>query len=402
MKVAIVNETAGFGSHGRIAYQLSRIPGVQGRIYYGRKENTTDADAFRVTTVGGIAAHATGTFLTDRHGFYNTKETERMVEDLKKFQPDLVHLHNLHGYWINVKVLFDYLKESGIPVVWTLHDCWSFTGHCAHYDSIHCEKWKTGCEHCPGLNRYPWTWTGRNVARNYEDKKEIFTSLGNQMTSVPPSFWLADQISHSFLKGIPVRTIHNGIDGKLFHPVISDFRKKNNLEGKFVILAVASVWSKDKGLQDLQRLSRNLDEQQKLVVVGLNALQKSGFNKANTICIGHTANVEELCGIYSSADLFLNLTYEDTFPTVNLEAQACGCPVLTYRTGGSPESLTEDTGIVIDKGSIDRLIPAIAQMHESPEHTVRQACMENARRFTVDNMLNAYKNLYEDRTGILL
>lgn len=403
MRIAFVNSVAGFGSTGRIVWQLSQLPGVQGRIYFGRKDNLTDADVFRITRKAGNLEHAFCTFFMDRQGFCNTSETEKMVENLKNFRPDLVHLHNLHGYYLNCETLFRYLKESGVPVVWTFHDCWPFTGHCAHYDSLDCDRWKTKCQHCPGTMRYPFTINGSQVPVMYEKKKEVFCSLSpNQLSIVTPSNWLEDQVRMSFLGSQYIRTIHNGIDHSSFHYVQSDFRSVHHLENDFLILAVAGVWNHEKGLDDLVRWSHQMKDHQKLIVVGgpKHALKK--FDPAHTITIPYVNGTEELCRIYSAADVMVNLTLEDTFPTVNLEAQACGTPVLTYQTGGSPESITPKTGMVIEKGNLESMIQNAEKIQNQEIIFSSPDCMRNARRFDVRNMLNSYRALYEEKTGLQL
>lgn len=404
MRVAFINSVSGFGSTGHIVYDLSRIPGVQGRIYFGRKKNLTDADTYRITTLSGNFRHCVMTFLMDRQGFCNQKETEKMVENLKQFRPDLVHLHNLHGFYLNCPVLFRYLKESGVPVVWTMHDCWAFTGHCAHYDSVNCMQWKTGCtSSCPGALKYPFTFNKTQVPVMYERKKELFASLpASQMTIAAPSSWLSSEIRQSFLSEYPVRVIHNGIRLNVFRPTTSQFRMEHHLESKNILLAVASSWDRFKGLEDLKKISSSLKENQTLIVVGLRKDQMWGFDSDHSILLERTESVQQLCDLYSSADLLLNLTYDDTFPTVNLEAQACGCPVLTYRTGGSPESITEQTGIIVDRGNLNRVISLVKSMDSGANEEERKACRRNALRFDHQNMLNSYRNLYEERTGIAL
>lgn len=402
MRVAFINSVAGFGSTGRLVYRLSRIDGVQGRIYYGRKKNLTDADVYRITDFFGNAEHAFRTFLADEQGFANRRETERMVSNLKEFNPDLIHLHNLHGYYLDAEVLFGYLKESGKPVIWTFHDCWPFTGHCAHYDCLHCEKWKTECMKCPGLNQYPVTWNGMNVRKNYARKKELFNSLGRQLTIVTPSFWLESQVRQSFLKDNDIRTIHNGIDLSVFHPRETSFRKEHHLEDSFLILAVASIWNKEKGFEDLLKLRDQLKEPQKLIAVGVTPAQKRKLDSPKVLCIPRTDSVDELCQIYSSADVLINLTYEDTFPTVNLEALACGCPVVTFETGGSPEAVTDRTGRVIAQGDLAGLIQQLSDLQEGKLVLNRSDCVRRGRRFSDVNMLNSYRVLYEERTGYAL
>ncbi|MBP3890750.1 MAG: glycosyltransferase [Solobacterium sp.] len=395
MKVALINSVAGFGSTGRIVDALASLEGIQGKIYYGRKENLAKAETFRMTHFLGNVHHVIQTFLFDTHGFHNQEETKKLIADLKEFQPDVIHLHNLHGYYLNVELLFAYLKETKTKVIWTLHDCWTFTGHCAHYEAIECEKWKVECKDCPALRQYPSTWNGSHVKDNYYRKKEVFTSLPiEQLTIVTPSEWLKAQVKQSFLKDYEVKVIPTGIDLMKFKPIKSSFRKENHLEDKTVLLAVSSVWTKEKGLSDLQALSHRLKENEIFVVVGISEKQKKGFNERNTILIQRTNAIQELCALYSMADVLLNLTYQDTFPTVNIEALACGCPVLTYQTGGSPEILDENTGWVVEKGNLDKVQEVINQLEITNKEKKKQMCVEKASYYTVDRMLKAYQVLY--------
>ncbi len=395
MRIALVNSVAGYGSTGRIVSQLAHLPGTAARIYYGRKKDLSDADTFRMNGFTGNAVHALKTYLSDAQGFANAKETERMIADLRAFSPDLIHLHNLHGYYLNVEVLFAYLKESGIPVIWTMHDCWAFTGHCAHYESVHCTKWKDGCHDCAALRHYPVTFNGRHVAENYERKKRVFTSLPyEQMTIVTPSLWLKDQLAESFLKDYHVIRIANGID-------LSRFRAHERQDdGVFHILAVAGNWYEEKGYTDLKLIAERLEEGQELTVVGVNRRQKTEMESYDRVrAVEHTDSVDELAGLYSAADVLLNPTYEDTFPTVNIEAQACGCPVITYETGGSPEMLNTKTGIVVERGNVNAMWQAIRDLQNGTIIMDRDAAAENAAYYTTDMMLAEYAELYRRMIG---
>ncbi|MBR2670502.1 MAG: glycosyltransferase [Solobacterium sp.] len=395
MRIAYINSVAGFGSTGRLVYHLSKTEGVTARIYYGRKKDMTDADTYRMTGFLGNVRHAAMTFLFDRHGFSNTAETKRMLEDLRRFQPDLVHLRNLHGYYVDVETLFAGLKEMGVPVVWTLHDCWSMTGHCAHYDSMCCEGWRTGCQDCRYVNHYPVSWTKRHTAENYIRKKNTFTSLEN-LTIVTPSQWLADQVKQSYLKDIDTRVIRNGIDLEVFKPTENDFRKLFQIEDKFLILCAASVWTHEKGLHDLVQFSRMLREDECLAVVGIQDNQKEMFPHS-TITITRTNSQKEMAEMYTAADVLLNPTLEDTFPTVNIEALACGTPVVTYNTGGSPEIPDEKTGIVVKRGSLSGLRDALDQLRAHPFSA--EDCLARAKQFTYSRMLEEYAELYKEKTA---
>lgn len=388
MKVAFINSVAGFGSTGKICRDLASMEGIEGKLFFGRKTNETSLPAYKMTNLFGNVKHAIDTIVFGIHGFSNTKETERLVTELKKFKPDLIHLHNLHGFYMNVEVLFDYLKESQIPVIWTLHDCWSFTGHCAHYEAIGCKKWQVKCEKCPALMTYPYTLNGSQVTSNYIRKKRVFTSLdASQLTIVTPSKWLASQVSQSFLQKYPVQVIPNGISLEIFYPRAKE--KANTFE----LLACASVWTKEKGLDDLIALSNQLHENEHLTIVGITTKQAKHFS-SQTTCMERTADVEALCKLYSNADVFLNPTYQDTFPTVNIEALACGCPIITYPSGGSPEIINEETGIVTKGKSIQDLRESIDTFYKQQNNYTKQACVKQASQYTKEAMLENYRKLY--------
>lgn len=392
VKAAFINSVAGFGSTGRLVEQLSQMPGIEGKIYYGRGSYTGPTPSCRFAGFFDNALQAADTFLFDRHALSNTRNTQKAMEDLKQFNPDLVHLHNLHGYYLNMETVFQALTEMKVPVIWTLHDCWSFTGHCAHYDSLNCEQWKSRCVRCPKLNTYPYQWNGSHVSENFELKKKLFHSLGNRLTLVAPSDWLKSQLEQSFLKDVDCRVIHNGIDLNTFHPVDSGFRKEHDLEGKRVYLAVASLWTKAKGFDDLVQISAHLPEDEALVVVGVSRSQQRRLTVPGVIALERLSSASEMAQVYSAADVLLNPTYEDTFPTVNLEAQACGCGVVTYRTGGSPEMITEKTGAVVAKGNCQALMKAAGSLS-----VVREDCIRHAQQFTKEKMLNQYFQLYKEK-----
>ena len=394
MKIAFINSVAGFGSTGRLVSTLSMMDEVDGKVYYGRKKDSSNAISMRFTKDIGNVTHAVGTYLFDDHGFHNAMETKRMLKDLDEFNPDIVHLHNLHGYYVHVGVLFDYLKRKNKKVIWTLHDCWSFTGHCAHYDGVGCDKWKDKCYDCPITNEYPFSWNKHNVTKNFERKKEVFTSIKDNLTIATPSYWLEEQVKQSFLKECNVMTIHNGINLNDFKYTGSSFREKYHLEDSFIVLAVASVWDATKGIEDLKELANSLPENIKLVVVG-GTLSSNTTTIEKALCIPRTSTVKELCEIYSASDAFINLTKQDTFPTVNIEALACGLPVITYKTGGSPEILTDKTGIVVEKNNIEKMKEVLIELAKNNSFK-KEDCIEVASHYSLNKMYEAYLKLYRN------
>ena len=351
MKVLQINSVCGIRSTGRICTDLADVllqDGHECKIAYGRESVPEKYRKIAVRIGNDLDAkmHALQSRIFDNAGFGSRLATEKFIEWVKEYNPDIIHLHNIHGYYINIEVLFKYLAESNKPVIWTLHDCWAFTGHCAYYSYVKCDKWKTGCFNCPQKKRYPSSLLWDSSKQNWQKKKALFTSVKN-MTLVTPSKWLANEVKKSFLSNYPMKVIANGIDLDVFKPTPSDFKEKNGLVGKKIILGVASSWSECKGLKDFIELSKILDEKYKIVLVGLSGNQIKELPE-NVMAISRTNNVKELAEIYTAADIFFNPTYEDNFPTVNLEAQACGTPVITYRTGGCVESVPKKN--VVEQG----------------------------------------------------
>ena len=363
MKVFQINSTCGFGSTGRIAVDILKElekNGGEGIIAYGRNSTPENVNSYRIGSDLQVKIHGVLSRITDRQGFYGTSATKKLIEKIKEYNPDIIHLHNIHGYYLNVAILFDFLKEYNKPIVWTLHDCWAFTGHCAFFSFSGCEKWKTECNTCPLKKDYPTSLVMDNSKKNYKQKKELFTKPEN-ITFVTPSYWLKDLTEKSFLGKYPVKVINNGIDLTKFKPTESDFRQKNNLQDKFIILGVASVWEERKGLKDFIELNEMLSQNEKIVLVGLDDNQLATLPK-NIIGIKRTNSIEELAELYSAADVFVNPTYEDNYPTTNLEAISCGAPVVTYITGGSPESVFEGNGFSVPQGDVKGIYDAIKKV----------------------------------------
>lgn len=350
MKVLQINSVCGFGSTGRITTDLYKILEEQGHecvIAYGRGNAPEGIRTIKIGTNLDNYVHVAKTRLFDKHGFSSIKATKEFIRKVEKYNPDIIHLHNIHGYYINIEILFNYLKRANKKVIWTLHDCWSFTGHCPYFDYVGCDKWKNCCYSCPQKMGYPSSLFFDNSRENYQKKKDLFNSIDN-LTIVTPSRWLAGLVKQSFLGKYPIEVINNGVDLNIFKPTPSNFRVEHGLLDKVVVLGVANIWEKRKGLDDFIEISKQIDEQYKIVLVGLSAKQLKRLPN-NIIGVSRTNNLRELSEIYSAADVFFNPTYEDNYPTTNLEALACGTPVITYDTGGSPECINDKNGIIIKK-----------------------------------------------------
>lgn len=357
MKILMINVTCGTGSTGRICTDLAEALSKAGndiKIAYGRGDvpEKYQKYAIRIGSDFDVNMHALKSRLFDSAGFESKIVTKKFIKWVKNYDPDIIHLHNVHGYYINIEILFNFLKEFNKPVIWTLHDCWPFTGHCAYFDFAGCNKWKNNdCGSCPQKKKYPTSLVVDASSKNFERKKNLFNSIAN-LTIVTPSEWLASLVNQSFLKEHSIEVINNGIELNTFKKTSSKVRNKYGLNDKRIILAVADGWGPRKGLHDVIRLSKILPDDNKIIMVGLNGSENEKIPD-KIIGIPRTSNVLELVDLYSTADVFINTTYEDNYPTVNLEAQACGTPVITYRTGGSIESVPKDN--IVNVGDIETL-----------------------------------------------
>lgn len=365
MKYLFINSVAGIGSTGRIAADKCRELMQQGHecvLAYGRqKANCDDIRTMQIGSPLDFKLHGVMTRIFDNHGFASKAATSRFLEQVRKYDPDVIWLHNIHGYYIHIGLLFDYIKQANKKVIWTLHDCWSFTGHCAHFDFIGCDKWRTGCHHCPQKREYPASLVFDSSCSNYQKKKTLFTGV-QDMTIVTPSKWLASLVKQSYLAEYPVEVVYNRINQEIFKPTPSDFRDKHELTDKIIILGVAGIWTEKKGLNDFISLAEKLDDRFKIVLVGVTPEQAVQLPKS-ILGIARTNSQKELAELYTAADLFVNPTYEDTYPTVNLEAKACGTRIICYDTCGCKETLgLED--ILVPKGKIEVLYNTIVKSKE--------------------------------------
>lgn len=354
----------------------------------------------RVIPVGNkwsVAWHGAMTRLLDRHGLSSDSATRTLIGQIERIRPDVIHIHNIHGYFLNYRILFDYLSGSGIPVVWTVHDCWLYTGHCYYYSAVGCRRWQTGCHDCPQKRKFPASYFADRSALNYTDKKTAFTSMPkDRLTIVPVSEWIKGEMQHSFFKGYDMRVIHNGIDTEIFKPSVdTDIRKRYGISGKHILLGVASIWSKEKGLDDFIRLAGMLDEDEVIVLVGIGNDTSSRL-PGNIIGIKRTEDIRQLPGLYSSATAFVNLTWQDNYPTVNLEAISCGTPVVTYRTGGSTEAVTGNTGIIVEQGDLSGILAAVHVIENRGKEHYKESCRKYAlEHFRKEDRYADYLRLYD-------
>lgn len=401
MRIASLNMVP-YGSTGKIMLQIAQVARQQGHeaITYstelysvqGRQETAaipghSTWGSFRENQIHYILGSTLG-----RNGCYSKGGTKKLVRELENFQPDVLHLHNLHSFCIHFPTLFRYIKKNNVRVVWTLHDCWTFTGQCPHFDMFGCEKWKTGCHHCQQPMTYPKSRID-NSRHMYQLKKKWFTGVQN-MTLVTPSQWLAELTRESFLKDYPVKVIPNGIDLSVFKPTDSDFRKKHGCEDKKILLGVAFGWGDRKGLDVFLELAKRLDNSYQIVLVGTDDSVDRQLPE-NIISIRRTHDQQELAEIYTAADLFVNATREETLGLVNVEALACGTPVLTFRTGGSPETIDETCGAVVEKNDVDALEKELIRICAEAPYSVEN-CIKRANSFHMYDQFGQYVKLYEE------
>ncbi|MEH8183946.1 glycosyltransferase [Aeromonas allosaccharophila] len=367
-RIIQINSVCGVGSTGRIVtdiYHQLKVRGDICNVFYGRGAARSCEETFKIGNDFDFYKHVLGTRIFDNHAFFSSENTRLAIKKIDEFKPDIIHLHNIHGYYINVELLFEYLRiHQEIKVVWTLHDCWAFTGHCCYFENASCDKWKYECFNCPQKNSYPASYLLDNSFNNFNRKKKAFTGLDN-VTIVTPSQWLADLVKNSYLGEYQIHVINNGIDLDVFTPRQSLFRYKYDLENKFLIMGAASDWSPRKGFDDFVSLANLLPNEYTIVMIGLSKDRIKNL-PSNIIGIERTNNPIELAEIYSSVNVFFNPTYEDNYPTVNLEAIACGTPVITYNTGGSPESVSSGHGFVVAKSDVAAVVEIIKNIEKQP------------------------------------
>lgn len=403
-KLLQINITSNWGSTGKIVEQIGLCAMAQGwdsYVAFGRYSNPSKSKTIKVGTKLDTYLHYGEQRIFDNEGLCSQNATKKLIKQIKEIKPDIVQLHNIHDHYLNYQLLFEYLNNTNIKVVWTFHDCWAMTGHCFHFVTAGCERWKTGCHDCPLRDSYPKTLLDRSK-KNWELKRTLFSNNKN-LTIAACSHWIAGFVKESFLEDKRVEVLHNGVDLKTFIP------KQRTKSSKIKILAVSSVWYKEKGELDIYKLRKLLPlDDYEITMVGLSPEQNKKLPEG-IVGIERTQNVQELVQLYADADVLINPTYHDTFPTVNLEALACGTPVITYRTGGSPEAIVEGdesvgvnekmqicpTGIVVEQGNVEVLAEAIMWIKNHP--IPLENCRKRAEQhFDKDKCFEKYIELYEE------
>lgn len=409
MKILIINTVCDRGSTGRISAGIARIAKQRGHevwFAYGRGSHPDDIQGYKIGNRIDFICHVLLNFFRGKSGFGSKFVTKRFLKWLDVIRPDVINIHNLHGFYIHVGMLFEYIKINNIPIIWTLHDCWSFTGQCAHFDYAGCDKWVNGCYNCPIFRtEYPYSLFCDNSRDNYIKKRKAFTGVEN-MIIVTPSKWLSDFVKHSFLKDYNVQVINNGIDTNRFSVISDNNGKLDELkrihriskENK-IILGVANVWTDRKGLKSFYSLANILPDEYVIVLVGVTgkalARIKSKYS-GRIIGIRHTESIDELVCWYNLASVFVNPTLEDTFPTTNIEALACGTPVITYNTGGSPETISDECGVVVNKEDVTGLAEEIKRLSSIRPKMSEKCRLWASQRFNTTERLGQYVDLIEN------
>lgn len=392
MKVVQINTTCGTGSTGKICAGISKLlteNHIENYILYSYGNNDYPL-GIKFSYERYIKLQALKSHLLGNYGFNSKRATKKLLSELDRINPDIVHLHNIHSHDCNLDMLLSYLKDKKKRVIWTFHDCWAFTGYCPYFDMAACDKWKSECGHCPQKNNYSFFLD--NSKKLYQRKKELFVGL--DLSIVTPSRWLADNVKESFLKGFPVNVIRNGIDLNVFKPTESDVRKKYGIAPhKHIILGVAFNWEKRKGLDVFIELADKLNsDMYQIVLVGTDDAVDKQLPKS-IVSIHKTDSQKELVALYSAADVFVNPTREENYPTVNMEALACGTPVVTFNTGGSPEIFDETCGFVVDKDDIYSLAVNVKKICEEFVF-LKDDCLKKSSHFEMNDCFYEYLVMY--------
>lgn len=392
MRVVEIN-SVNHGSTGTIMRNIAYMAeknGIDTTICFQSARSTKNEEFHKVIRIGSRVdrnLHLYLAYLTGKYGTYSKIETRRFVKRIDSLNPDIIHLHNLHKGYVNLEILFDFIKSKNIPVIWTLHDCWSFTGQCPYFDLVGCDKWMRGCGSCPQYKVYPSRLD--KTREMFEYKKKCFLGVKN-LTLVSPSKWLADLTRMSFLQEYPVRVINNGIDLDVFYPRKTDLKSDLKLIDKFIILGVASIWDARKGLEDFIHLYEMLPKDKyQIILIGLSEKQLKSIPDG-ILGLNRTKNPNELAEYYSIADVFFNPTKEDNFPTVNIEALACGTPVLSYGAGGSAEAFDEKSGMIVNDNNVVEVLERLYIRNYD-----KNDCIARGRQFEQNNRFKEYVSLYE-------
>ncbi|MBQ0099341.1 MAG: glycosyltransferase [Firmicutes bacterium] len=359
MRVLQINAVCGNGSTGLIVKDIASQVEKNGDEAFVAFQNGQASKNFYVfNNKFDEKLHALYTRIFGKQGYASKRETKKFLKWVSEIKPDIVHLHNLHGNYINLPMLLNYLSKNDIATVVTLHDCWFFTGKCTHYVEYKCDRWQESCGKCPQKHANINSIFFDKSSKVLFDREKLFVSIP-RLKIVGCSKWIAEECKKSKLKNCDITYIHNGVDTSIFKPTNNEFRKKNNLEDKFVVLGFANKWGQERNREAVLYIISTLKEDERIVLVGCDNKMMDNFSKFdNVICVGFIKDRNELADIYSSCDVFLNLTHADTLPTVNMESICSGTPVITYDVCGSPELVDSGSGFVVPENDYIAIVEA--------------------------------------------
>lgn len=398
-KILQISIEVNSGSVGRIAENIGikvLEEGWESYITFARNHLPSKSKTIKIGNKFDIYWHGLNTRLFDSHCLHSKSATRKLIDEIIRIKPDIIHLHHIHGYYINMNLLFNYIRQTNTPIVWTFHDCWSYTGHCTHYSAVKCYKWETECNCCIQKQVYPATLFWDRSRKNFQTKKELFLSIDN-LTIVCVSKWLQNEVKRSFFKDVDNRLIYNGVNTNIFKPLdnINDIKLHYGLNNKYIILGVSSPWTIKKGYADFLKISQYLKEDEIIVMVGLSKSQLREL-PANILGFERTENLQQLVELYNIADVYLNLSVEETFGMTNIESYACGTPIIVYNKTACPEVVDNSTGIIAEYGEIKNITDAIASIKEKTKEHFSKSCRDKAiMNFNFDNMFNDYIELYK-------
>jgi len=399
MKVLMVNTVSGYGSTGSICTDIASVLNKQGHecyIAYGQG-TTTYPKSFKIGIVIENHLHNIGSRATGKQGYFTKKGTHKLVEFIKEYNPDIIHLHNLHGNYLNLKILFEYLIDVQKSVVWTLHDCWAFTGKCAHYTDVQCYKWQTQCNKCPQVKKYPPSLFFDRSRIMFEDKKKWFTAL-KKLTIIPVSHWLEGEVKKSFFKNNTIVPIYNWVDHSIFKPCNDNIKDQYGIDAKkFIILGVSASWSASNNrLKDFIALSKLITGDMQIVLVG-QAANKNDI-PPSIIHIPYVNGKEALAKIYSNANVYVHVSTEDTFGKVIAEALSCGTPAIVYNATACPEIIGEGCGYVVEKRNVKQLMEVMYKIKANTKAQYSEFCRKRVvENFDYTTNINETISIYKEK-----